>query len=283
MAVMQFDLVTKGTPTASELLAEVGSASTVVFVGGISPRLEGEEMKVSEPGFKGGDRTDIELPQVQRDLLKALHDAGKKVVFINCSGGAVALVPESQSCDAILQAWYGGEQGGQAVADILFGDYNPSGKLPVTFYKSVDQLPDFEDYRMANRTYRYFRGEALFPFGFGLSYTTFAVGKPKYDAKKGKISVSVTNTGKRKGLETVQAYVKNTADTDGPLKTLRGFEQVELEAGETKTIDIDFPLTAFEGWDKTTNTMRVCPGTYEISVGTSSRDQDLKKIKTKIK
>jgi beta-glucosidase len=283
MAVMQFDLVTKGTPTVSELLAEVGSASTVVFVGGISPHLEGEEMKVSEPGFKGGDRTDIELPQVQRDLLKALHDAGKKVVFINCSGGAVALVPESQSCDAILQAWYGGEQGGQAVADILFGDYNPSGKLPVTFYKSVDQLPDFEDYRMANRTYRYFRGEALFPFGFGLSYTTFAVGKPKYDAKRGKISVSVTNTGKRKGLETVQAYVKNTADTDGPLKTLRGFEQVELEAGETKTVDIDFPLTAFEGWDKTTNTMRVCPGTYEISVGTSSRDQDLKKIKTRIK
>ncbi len=283
MAVMQFDLVSKGSPTISQLLGETGKADTVVFVGGISPRLEGEEMKVNEPGFRGGDRTDIELPLVQRNLLKALHEAGKTVILINCSGGAMGLVPESQSCDAIIQAWYGGEQGGRAVADILFGDYNPSGKLPVTFYRDTTQLPDFEDYRMANRTYRYFRGEPLFPFGYGLSYTTFAVGKPKYDTKKGKLSVSVTNTGKRKGIETVQAYVRNTADTEGPLKTLRGFRQVELNAGETKTVEINFPRSAFEGWDKATNTMRVLPGTYEISVGTSSSDKDLNKITARIR
>ncbi len=283
MAVMQFDLVSKGSPTISQLLGETGQADTVVFVGGISPRLEGEEMKVNEPGFRGGDRTDIELPLVQRNLLKALHEAGKTVILITCSGGAMGLVPESQSCDAIIQAWYSGEQGGRAVADILFGDYNPSGKLPVTFYRDTTQLPDFEDYRMANRTYRYFRGEPLFPFGYGLSYTTFAVGKPKYDTKKGKLSVSVTNTGKRKGIETVQAYVRNTADTEGPLKTLRGFRQVELNAGETKTVEIDFPRSAFEGWDKATNTMRVLPGTYEISVGTSSRDKDLNRITARIR
>ncbi len=169
------------------------------------------------------------------------------------------------------------------MADILFGDYNPSGKLPITFYRDTTQLPDFLDYRMANRTYRYFRGEPLFPFGYGLSYTSFNIGKPKYNAKKGTLSVSVTNTGKRKGTETVQAYIRNTADTEGPLKTLRGFGQVELNPGETKTVDINLPRSSFEWWDKSTNTMRVLPGTYEISVGTSSRDTDLNKITAKIK
>ena len=129
--------------------------------------------KVSFPGFRGGDRTDIELPAVQRELIAALHRAGKRIVYVNCSGSAVALEPEAQHCDAILQAWYPGQAGGTAVADVLFGDYNPAGRLPVTFYKNQAQLPDFEDYRMQGRTYRYFRGEPLFPFGHGLSYTTF--------------------------------------------------------------------------------------------------------------
>ncbi len=282
MAVIQFDIISKGTPTTEQLFGEIGQADTIIFVGGISPRLEGEEMKVSEPGFRGGDRTDIELPQVQRNLLKALHDAGKTVVLVNCSGGAVGLVPESKNCNAIIQAWYGGEQGGQAVADIIFGDYNPSGKLPITFYRDTTQLPDFEDYSMANRTYRYFRGEPLFPFGYGLSYTTFAIGKPKYDAKRGKLLVSVTNTGKRQGTETLQAYVRNTADSEGPLKTLRGYRQVTLTPGERQTVEIDLPKSAFEWWDKATNTMRILPGTYEIGVGTSSRDIDLNKTAIKI-
>ena len=166
--------------TSQQLLAQIGNAETVVFVGGISPRVEGEEMKVSDPGFKGGDRTDIELPKVQRDMLRMLHQAGKKVVFVNCSGGAMAMVPELQSCDAIVQGWYPGEQGGQAIAEVLTGQVNPSGKLPLTFYRSVKDLPDFMDYTMKNRTYRYFKGEALFPFGYGLSYTTFEIGKPQF-------------------------------------------------------------------------------------------------------
>ncbi len=283
MATLQFDITRNSRPTDSELLAEIGDAETVVFVGGISPRLEGEEMRVSEPGFKGGDRTSIELPQAQRDMLAMLHRAGKKIVFVNCSGSAMGLVPESENCDAIVQAWYGGERGGEAVADIIFGDCNPSGKLPVTFYRNADQLPDFEDYRMAGRTYRYYRGEPLFPFGHGLSYTTFDFSAPKYDANAGKVSVTVANTGSRSGDEIVQIYIRNTADTDGPIKTLRAFKRVQLAAGEKKTVVIDFPRERFEGWDATTNTMRVVPGKYEMMAGNSSADNCLKKTVVKIK
>lgn len=277
-ASLGFDVSRIRHLTIPEVTNAVRDAGTVVFIGGISPNLEREEAKVTEVGFDNGDRTSIELPAVQRDLLKALHEAGKKVVLVNCSGSAVALTPELQTCDAILQAWYPGEQGGTAVADVLFGDYNPGGKLPVTFYKDDSQLPPFDDYDMANRTYRYFKGAPLFPFGYGLSYTTFKVGTPAYDAASGKITVKVSNTGKRDGVEIVQAYMRNTADTAGPLKSLRGFARVSLNAGETKTVEIDFPRKSFEGWDVETNTMRVVPGRYDIMVGTSSADQDLNKI-----
>lgn len=281
-ASLGFDVSRIRQLTIPEVTNAVGDAGTVVFIGGISPNLEREEAKVTEVGFDNGDRTSIELPAVQRDLLKALHEAGKKVVLVNCSGSAVALTPELQTCDAILQAWYPGEQGGTAVADVLFGDYNPGGKLPVTFYKDDSQLPPFDDYDMANRTYRYFKGAPLFPFGYGLSYTTFKVGTPTYDATSGKITVKVSNTGKRDGVEIVQAYMRNTADTAGPLKSLRGFARVSLNAGETKTVEIDFPRKSFEGWDVETNTMRVVPGRYDIMVGTSSADQDLNKISVDI-
>ncbi len=281
MAAMQFDLFRRTTPTPEQLLAEVGEADTIIFVGGISPQLEGEEMKVDEPGFRGGDRTSIELPQVQRDLLRLLHDAGKKIIFINCSGGAVALAPEAECCDAILQAWYGGERAGEAVADVLFGNYNPSGKLPLTFYRSTDDLPDFLDYRMTNRTYRYFRGKPLFPFGYGLSYTTFEVGEPEYIYNK--VRVAVTNTGQRDGDEVLQVYVRRPADKNGPLKTLRAYQRVSLKAGETRHVTIDFPRERFECWDAKTNTMRVLPGRYQLMVGTSSRPQDLHTIVVKVK
>lgn len=281
-ASLGFDVSRIRQLTIPEVTNAVKDAGTVVFIGGISPNLEREEAKVTEVGFDNGDRTSIELPAVQRDLLKALHEAGKKVVLVNCSGSAVALTPELQTCDAILQAWYPGEQGGTAVADVLFGDYNPGGKLPVTFYKDDSQLPPFDDYDMANRTYRYFKGAPLFPFGYGLSYTTFKVGTPAYDATSGKITVKVSNTGKRDGVEIVQAYMRNTADTAGPLKSLRGFARVSLNAGETKTVEIDFPRKSFEGWDVETNTMRVVPGKYDIMVGTSSADQDLNKISVDI-
>ena len=275
-AFLGFDIQHKVAPTHQELLAQIGEAETVVFVGGISPKLEGEEMRVNEEGFKGGDRTSIELPKAQRETLAMLHQAGKKVIFVNCSGSAMALTPELESCDAIIQAWYGGELGGQALAEVLFGDYNPSGKLPVTFYKSTDELPDFLDYTMKNRTYRYYTGEALFPFGYGLSYTQFEIGKPAYI--NNKVRVSVKNTGDREGLETVQVYIRNLADQEGPLKTLRAYQQVALNPGEAKTITIDLPRSSFEGWDVKTNTMRVVPGKYEVMVGSSSADKDLKKI-----
>ena len=278
---LNFDIKKKINPTHQELLAQIGDAETVIFVGGISPSLEGEEMKVSEPGFKGGDRTSIELPQAQRDMLAMLHKAGKKVIFVNCSGSAIALTPELESCDAILQWWYAGESGGNALADVLFGDYNPSGKLPITFYKSTEELPDFLDYTMKNRTYRYYTGEPLFPFGYGLSYTTFDISKPVY--KNNKVRVTVKNTGNRKGLETVQVYMRRLADKEGPQKTLKAYKQVELEVGESKTIDIDFPRQSFEGWDAGTNTMRIVPGKYEVMVGSSSADKDLKRIQVAIK
>ena len=267
----------------SDIIYAVRDADIVVFAGGISPRLEGEEMKVNEVGFKGGDRTDIELPKIQRQLLAALHAAGKKVVLVNCSGSAVALEPETSSCDAILQAWYGGEQGGTAVAEIPFGDVNPSGKLPVTFYKNTQQLPDFEEYKMAGRTYRYMKEQPLFSFGYGLSYTTFEFGTPKYNAKKGVVTVEVTNTGKRDGDEVVQVYIKRIADTEGPNKTLKAFKRINLKSGEKKVISIDFKRSNFEGWDPEHNVMRVVAGKYQMMVGNSSRDCDLKTIEVKVK
>ena len=241
------------------MLAEVGDADAVVFVGGISPNLEGEQLEIEEPGFKGGDRTDLELPKAQRQVIAMLHQAGKRVVFVNCSGCAIAMVPETENAEAILQAWYPGERGGEAVAKVLFGEVNPSGKLPVTFYKSVNDLPDFLDYTMKNRTYRYFKGEPLFPFGYGLSYTTFEYGKPTLmqvkSKKRGskaadyKLMFSLQNTGKREGTEVAQVYIKRIDDVDGPIKSLKAFKRVSLKAGERQMVSIDLPRKSFEGWD----------------------------------
>ena len=275
-AALIFDIRCKINPTPEQLLNQIGETETVIFVGGISPSLEGEEMRVSEPGFRGGDRESIELPQSQRDILSMLHKAGKRVIFVNCSGSAIGLVPEMESCDAILQWWYAGEQGGTALADVLVGEKDPSGRLPVTFYRSADDLPDFLDYTMKNRTYRYFQGEPLFPFGYGLSYTSFDIGKPEY--KNQNVKVRVKNTGTRKGQETIQVYLRRLADTNGPLKSLRAYQQVNLSSGEAKTVTIPLPRERFEGWDENTNTMRVVPGKYELMVGNSSADKDLKKI-----
>jgi beta-glucosidase len=266
-----------------ELIKKLKGIDIVIFAGGISSQLEGEEMPVYLPGFKGGDRTDIELPEVQRNCLEALKKAGKKVIFVNCSGSAIGLLPETESCDAILQAWYGGESGGMAVADVLFGDYNPSGKLPVTFYKNVGQLPDFEDYSMKGRTYRYM-SDPLFPFGFGLSYTTFSIGNANIAksiicaGESTSITIPVTNTGKRSGTEIVQLYVHKTDDLNGPLKTLRGFKRVTLTAGQSIKTVLDLPVSAFEFFDRTSGKMKVNPGEYELLYGTSSDSKDLKSV-----
>lgn len=272
----------------TELINKLKGFETVVFVGGLSGNLEGEEMPVNFPGFKGGDRTDIELPAVQRNCLKALKQAGKKVIFVNCSGSAIALTPETQTCDAILQAWYPGESGGLAVADVLFGDFNPSGKLPITFYKSSDQLKNFEDYSMKGRTYRYMT-DALFSFGYGLSYTSFTIGNASVSKKEInpgetiKLTVPVTNSGKRAGTEVVQVYIRKINDLEGPIKTLRGFQRVDLQAGKSVTTTIDLTPSSFEFYDWTLRKMAVVSGEYEILYGNSSDDKALKSLKINIK
>jgi len=286
-ANIEFNLGKEVDVDYSDLLKKLKGVDVVVFVGGLSTLLEGEEMPVSYPGFKGGDRTDIELPAVQRNCLKALKEAGKQVIFVNCSGSAIALIPETESCDAILQAWYGGESGGQAVADVLFGDYNPSGKLPITFYKSVKQLSDFEDYSMKGRTYRYM-SDPLFPFGFGLSYTSFSIGNAKLSSTAIKsnesveLTIPVSNKGKRSGTEIVQVYVRKVNDTDGPLKTLKGFQRVEVAAGKTAQAVINLPYNSFEFFNRNTVKMDVLPGEYEVLYGNSSATKDLKMTKVTI-
>jgi beta-glucosidase len=252
------------------ILQQLKDVDVVVFAGGISPRLEGEEMPVTLPGFQGGDRTDIQLPAVQRVLLKALHEAGKKVVLVNFSGSAMGLEPETESCDAILQAWYPGEEGGTAIANVLFGDVAPSGKLPLTFYKSIDQLPDFEDYSMTGRTYRYFQGEPLYPFGFGLSYTTFEYGDAQVKGKD--LVIPVSNTGSVDATEVVQLYVKKADDAEGPLKSLRGFKRVHVPAG--KTVEVSLPLTeeTFLAWSEEKQNMVPIKGTWELLYGGNSHD-----------
>lgn len=256
------------------VLYQLQDIDIVIFAGGISPEFEGEEMPVHVPGFSGGDRTDIELPRVQRDLIEALHNDGKKVVLVNFSGSAVGLVPESRNCDAILQAWYPGQMGGTAITDVLFGDVNPSGRLPLTFYKSVDQLPHFENYDMEGHTYRYFRGEPLFKFGHGLSYTTFEYGQASIE--DGKLVIPVKNTGSVAGDEVVQLYIRKTDDPEGPIKTLRGFERVNIAPG--KTVNVEIPLTdeTFNWWDESTQNMNPVHGTYELMYGGSSADEALK-------
>ena len=268
----------------SAIVSQLKDINKVIFVGGISSALEGEEMPVEIDGFKGGDRTHIELPRVQRALLRALKEAGKTVIFVNCSGSAIALMPETETCDAIVQAWYPGQEGGTAVADVLFGDYNPAGKLPVTFYKSSDQLPDYEDYSMKGRTYRYF-DDALFPFGYGLSYTSFAIGNGQLtidNAGNGTLTVDVTNTGSRDGEEVVQLYIRDLQDKDGPLKSLRAFERVSVKAGQTAKVVLRLTPKSFEFWDSATNTMRVKPGKYELLYGNSSDNSQLKRLETSL-
>jgi len=259
-----------------ETLSAVLDYDIIVFAGGISPGVEGEEMPVELPGFKGGDRTDIELPAVQRKLLAALHNAGKKIVLVNFSGSAMGLEPETQTCDAIVQAWYPGQEGGAALAEVLFGDVAPSGKLPVTFYRNIGQIPDYEDYAMKGRTYRYFKGDPLFPFGYGLSYTTFEYGKAR--VRNAQLEVPVTNTGDRDADEVVQLYVRRPSDAEGPLKTLRGFKRVTVPAG--KTVTVKFPLTCetFLSWSPEKGDMVPAKGEWVLLYGGSSADAALKQL-----
>jgi len=237
----------KGSASADvdAVVGRVKDADVIVFVGGISPRLEGEEMRdVQLDGFSGGDRTSIALPAVQTKLMQALYATGKPVIFVMMTGSAISTEWESAHLPAILDAWYGGEAAGTAVADVLFGDYNPGGRLPVTFYRSVDQLPSFSDYSMEGRTYRYFKGDPLYPFGYGLSYTSFAYSQLSLpvDISAGTevpVTVTVQNTGGREGDEVVQLYVRHTGYMGrAPLHALAGFARVHLMPGEKKTVQL---------------------------------------------
>ncbi|MBR5034284.1 MAG: glycoside hydrolase family 3 C-terminal domain-containing protein [Bacteroidales bacterium] len=259
------------------LLRQLEGYDIVVFAGGISPSLEGEEMPVQIPGFLGGDRTSIELPAVQRKTIDALVKAGKKVILVNFSGSAIALEPESRICSAILQAWYPGQEGGTAVADVLLGDFNPCGKLPVTFYRNDSQLPDYEDYNMAGHTYRFMKEEPLYPFGYGLSYTTFEIGKPRIRKEK-ELVVRVKNTGNRKGTEVVQLYVRKEGDPAGPAKTLRGFKRVTIPAHRSRRVVLPMDDDTFLWWSDSAQNMIPGSGRFAIMIGSSSSDRDLQEI-----
>jgi len=262
------------TTDFEKLAQEVKDADVIIVIGGISARIEGE----------GGDKKDIELPMVQQQLLRAMHATGRPVVFVNCSGSAIAFGSVEGQYDALLQAWYAGQGGAKALAEVLFGDYNPGGKLPVTFYRSNDDLPDFLDYSMKNRTYRYFTGKPQYAFGYGLSYTSFTVGKGKLSStsmrKDGKVTltVPVKNTGKREGTETIQVYVKALDDAGAPIKALKGFQKVLLKAGEKGTVKITLDGEAFEYYDEHIDELATKAGRYQILYGTSSLDKDLQAI-----
>src|SRR5208337_4696125 len=218
-----------------EAIAAAKDADVVVAVVGITSELEGEEMQVSEPGFKGGDRTSIDLPQPEEDLLEAMAATHKPLVVVLTNGSALSVNWANEHANAILDAWYPGEEGGAAVAETLSGRNNPAGRLPVTFYKDVSQLPPFENYSMKGRTYRYFDGTPLYPFGYGLSYTTFAYsgltvpGEPVPAGSPVRAEVTVTNTGKVGGDEVVQLYLNFPSVAGAPLKALRGFRRVHLD------------------------------------------------------
>ncbi|MCX6248173.1 MAG: glycoside hydrolase family 3 C-terminal domain-containing protein [Bacteroidetes bacterium] len=262
-----------------EALALASASDVVIFAGGISPSLEGEEMNVELHGFSGGDRTILDIPNNQTELLKKLQKTGKPVILVLTGGGALSFTWAKDNLPAIVDAWYPGEEGGNALADVIFGDYNPAGRLPVTFYKSASDLPAFEDYSMKGRTYRYFSGEPLFPFGFGLSYTTFSYLSVNLERKSVAaadtvtISIKLKNSGEYDGDEVIQVYVrKPAAGILQPIKSLVAFQRTGLKKGEERTVSIPLVINGFRQWDGVKGDYSVVPGVYDILVGASSAD-----------
>jgi len=255
-----------------ELIKKIAPADIIVFVGGISPALEGEEMSVHIPGFKGGDRTSIRLPEVQTALLKQLSTTGKPIVFVMLTGSALAVNWEKENIPAIINAWYGGQEAGTALADVLFGNYNPAGRLPVTFYANDNDLPEYEDYSMNERTYRYFTGKPLFEFGHGLSYTQFEYSDltiPRKTNTNENVSLKVTvkNMGALAGEEVVQLYVSHPdARVAVPVRSLQGFQRIFLKAGESKQVEFVLTPKQLSIIDGLAQRCTV-PGKISISVG----------------
>lgn len=293
-----FDIYRKDPVNFASVKEKVKNADVIVFAGGLSPSLEGEEMLVSAEGFKGGDKTSIELPKVQRELLAELRKTGKPVVFVLCTGSSLGLEQDEKNYDALLNAWYGGQSSGTAVADVLAGDYNPSGKLPITFYKNLAQLDNnlsktskrqgFENYDMVGRTYRYMTEKPLYAFGHGLSYSNFTFG----DAKLNKniinttenltITIPVKNTSKRDGEEVVEVYVKRNNDASAPVKTLRAFQRIFIKAGETKNVQLTVSNDSFKFYDEKVDDLASKKGDYTIFYGGTSDESSLKSLPLKV-
>jgi len=296
-----------------ETVSAVKNSDVIIYVGGITASYEGEESSLKIDGFDKGDRTNIQEPIVQLQLVKKLVATGKPVIYVLCTGSAIALNWEDKNVNAILNAWYPGEQGGNAVADVLFGDYNPAGRLPVTFYKSVDQIPDFTDYNMTGRTYRYFEGKPLYSFGYGLSYSSFKYGKASLSKKSLKlsdlisyqkaynqapngikkenlanksclsISIPVTNKSQIDGDEVIQVYVKYNEDKYGPIKSLKAFKRVNIPAGKKVSTVLNLTASSFETFNDEDQAIGIYPGSYTIYYGSSSNEKDLKTLKLTIK
>ena len=287
---LRLDYINDGIDPSAQLLwappginyadqaAEVAKkAETVILCLGLTPNLEGEEMPVRVEGFLGGDRTDIALPRPQEELLRRIYALGKPTVLVLLNGGAIAASWAAENVPAIIEAWYPGQAGGEAIADVLFGEYNPGGRLPVTFYQSVEQLPPFTDYDMAGRTYRYLSERPLYPFGHGLSYTSFAYAdlriSPKQMSAEGqaRVSLEVKNTGHRIGDEVVQLYVAYPeSKVRRPRRDLRGFQRLTLKPGEARIVTFDLPASALTYWDQ--GQFVIEPGRVQILVGASSED-----------
>jgi len=271
----------------AEAVELVAQADAVVMVMGLTARLEGEEMRVQIPGFEGGDRTRIDLPDVQQQLLQRVVAQGKPTVLVLLNGSALEVNWAQDNVPAILEAWYAGQAAGTAIADVLFGDYNPGGRLPVTFYRSVDDLPPFDDYDMAGRTYRFFEGVPLYPFGFGLSYTTFGYNGLSVSSEtlpadgSVTVTVDVTNTGSRAGDEVVQLYVKHLGSAvNRARKDLRGYQRVTLQPGETRTVEFSLAASSLEYWNAETQSWVVENEPILLQVGASSTDIRLQKTVT---
>jgi beta-glucosidase len=264
---------------AAEALAAARQADAVVLFLGLTARLEGEEMSIQIDGFRGGDRTSLDLPATQQRLLERIVAVGKPTVLVLLNGSALAVNWANENVPAILEAWYPGQAGGVAIADVLFGDYNPGGRLPITFYRSVNDLPPFEDYAMKGRTYRFFEGQPLYPFGHGLSYTTFAYDHLETSAEmlpandSITVSVAVTNTGSRAGDEVVQLYVQHVGSAvERPRQELKGYRRIRLEPRETRTVEFTLAAAALAYWDAAADRWVVEEKPVRIRVGASSAD-----------
>jgi len=273
------DLAAGTDSLENEAVAAARQADVVVLFLGLTARLEGEEMRVEIEGFRGGDRTSLDLPAAQEHLLERIVALGKPTVLVLMSGSALGVNWAQDHVPAIVEAWYPGQAAGTAIADVLFGDYNPAGRLPVTFYRSVDDLPPFDDYRMAGRTYRFFAGAPLYPFGHGLSYTTFTYKNLRTSAAtlaaEGTVTVSVdiTNTGKRSGDEVVQLYVQHLGSAvERPKKDLRGYARITLRPGETRTVELSLRASSLAYWNAAAHRWVVEDEPVRIQVGASSTD-----------